>query len=88
MGKDRERRIPGFLEALHFYTGITMRVGISLLIGFLGGYLLDSQLGTRPWLAIAGFFLGVSLGFWSVYDLVGRTLRQGRMKSRRRRRTK
>jgi len=84
--RDRRRLNPGFLEALHFYTGVTMRIGVSLLLGFLAGYVLDSRLGTQPWLAIIGFFLGAGLGFWSVYDLIRLTLRKKKSKLKRRRR--
>ena len=57
MGKDRRKHIPGFLEALRFYTSVTMRIGGSLLLGFLAGYILDFKFNTRPWLAMVGFFL-------------------------------
>lgn len=86
MGKDRRKYVPGFLEALRFYTGITMRIGVSLLLGFLAGYGLDFKLKTRPWFALVGFFTGAGLGFWSIYDLVRLTFAQKRLKLKRRRR--
>jgi F0F1-type ATP synthase assembly protein I len=86
VGKERRKLNPGFLEALQFYASVTMRIGVSLLLGFLGGYVLDSRLGTQPWLAIVGFFIGVSLGVWSVYDMIKLTLRKSPSKLRRRRR--
>jgi F0F1-type ATP synthase assembly protein I len=76
VGRDRRKLNPGFLEALQFYTSVTMRIGVSLLLGFLAGYALDSRLGTQPWLAIIGFFIGVSLGVWSVYDMIRLTFKK------------
>jgi len=89
VGKDRRKLTPGFLEALQFYTSVTVRIGVSLLLGFLAGYALDFRLGTQPWLAITGFFIGVGLGVWSVYDMIRLTFkRRTRSKLRRRRRTR
>ena len=86
VGRDRRKLDPGFLEALRFYTNMTVRIGVSLLLGFLAGYALDSRLGTQPWLAIAGFFIGVSLGVWSVYDMIRLTIKHRQSKFRQRRR--
>ncbi|HXL04527.1 MAG: AtpZ/AtpI family protein [Firmicutes bacterium] len=85
MKRDKRRLNPGFLEALQFYTNVTMRIGVSLLLGFLAGYMLDFRLRTQPWLSIIGFFLGAGLGFWSVYDLIRLTLEKTKSKSKRRR---
>jgi len=84
--RHRRKLDPGFLEALRFYTSVTMRIGISLLLGFLAGYALDFKLNTQPWLAITGFFLGAGLGFWSVYELIRLTVRAKKSKLKRRRR--
>ena len=32
VGKDRRKLTPGFLEALQFYTSVTVRIGVSLLL--------------------------------------------------------
>lgn len=49
-------------------------VGLSfvfaLVLGFGGGYLLDGWLGTSPWLAFLGFFLGMAAGMLNVYRIM------------------
>jgi ATP synthase protein I len=49
-------------------------VGLSfvfaLVLGFGGGYFLDGWLGTSPWLAFLGFFLGMAAGILNVYRIL------------------
>lgn len=49
-------------------------VGLSfvfaLVMGFGGGYLIDGWLGTKPWLAFLGFFLGMAAGILNVYRIM------------------
>ena len=40
--------------------------GAIILFLFLGRW-LDERLGTEPWLLIAGVFIGLAAGFWSMY---------------------
>ncbi|WP_420403611.1 AtpZ/AtpI family protein [Nisaea sp.] len=51
--------------------GMAMRIGVELVAGVgVGagiGYLLDSWLGTAPWLLILFFFLGAAGGMMNVY---------------------
>ena len=42
----------------------------ALVLGFGGGYFLDSKLGTRPWLSLLGFFLGLAAGVVNVYRIM------------------
>jgi ATP synthase protein I len=42
----------------------------ALVIGFGAGYWLDGALGTRPWLAFVGFFLGLAAGVLNVYRVM------------------
>lgn len=42
----------------------------ALVLGFGGGYLLDGWLGTRPWLAFLGFFVGMAAGMLNVYRIM------------------
>ena len=44
-------------------------IGAILFLGGLG-YFLDGRLGTGPWLAVAGLFLGIVVGF---YELIKTT---------------
>lgn len=50
---------------------MAMRIGIELVAGVAVGagigYLLDSWLGTAPWLLILFFFLGAAGGMMNVY---------------------
>lgn len=50
-------------------------VGLSfvfaLVLGFGGGYLLDGWLGSSPWLAFLGFFVGLAAGVLNVYRIMG-----------------
>ena len=39
---------------------------IAIVIGFGGGHLLDGWLGTKPWLAFLGFFVGLAAGVLNV----------------------
>ena len=43
---------------------------LALVMGFGGGLLLDNWLGTRPWLAFAGFFIGLAAGILNVYRVM------------------
>jgi len=42
----------------------------ALVIGFGAGYWLDLQIGTSPWLAFLGFFLGLAAGILNVYRVM------------------
>ena len=59
------------------YLALFSQIGITLLvttlIGVLGGYWLDGQLGTK-FLAILGFLAGAGMGAWADYRLVSRFL--------------
>jgi ATP synthase protein I len=52
---------------------IAFRIGtelvVSTVVGAFVGYFLDSWLGTRPWIMVAGVLLGAVAGFRSVYQL-------------------
>ena len=38
--------------------------------GAWGGYLLDSRLGTDPWLLLVGALLGIAAGFYHFFSVV------------------
>ena len=38
----------------------------ALVMGFAGGYWLDGLLGTKPWLSLLGFGLGLAAGILNV----------------------
>ena len=49
---------------------IGMSFVLALVIGFGGGFWLDSMLGTKPWLSFVGFFLGLAAGVLNVYRVM------------------
>ncbi len=48
---------------------IGLEMGLSVAIGLGIGYLLDRLFGTRPWLMVIFFLLGVIAGFRSLLSL-------------------
>ena len=48
--------------------GLTFVVAISG--GALGGYWLDSHLGTTPWLFLVGALVGITAGFYHFFSIV------------------
>ncbi len=47
---------------------------VSTLVGALGGYWIDNQLGSLPFLTVTGFLLGAAVGARAMYKLVMRFL--------------
>ena len=47
---------------------------VTTLIGALGGYWADGQLGTNPLLTIGGFLAGAGAGARIMYQLINRFL--------------
>lgn len=60
------------------YFALFSQVGLMLLVANLGGVLLgywaDEQLGTVPILTLAGFLVGLTLGWVAVFRLIRRFL--------------
>ena len=60
------------------YFALFTEIGLILFVTTLGGALagrwLDVQLGTIPWLGIAGFLLGATLGAIADWRLISRFL--------------
>jgi ATP synthase protein I len=61
------------------YAVLFSEIGISLLvttlIGVLGGYWVDGQLGTLPVFLLVGFFAGAGAGTLMIYRLISRFLK-------------
>ena len=64
---------PG-LGYLVLFTEIGFTLLVTTLLGVLGGYWLDGQLGTLPIFAMAGFLVGAGTGAYGIYKLVSRFL--------------
>ncbi|MEK6684295.1 MAG: AtpZ/AtpI family protein [Nitrospirota bacterium] len=58
-----------FRQGLSFATRIGVEMVVSTVVGAFLGYLLDSWLGTRPWIMVVGVLFGAVAGFRSVYRL-------------------
>ena len=60
------------------YLALFSEIGIVLLtttlLGVLGGYWLDGQVGTRPLFVLLGLLLGLAAGATAIYRLITRFL--------------
>ena len=65
---------PPPLGYLLLFTEIGVTLLVTTLLGALGGYWLDGQLGTIPIFAMLGFFAGAGTGAYGIYKLVSRFL--------------
>ena len=50
--------------------GVGWFVGLSILLGVLGGLWLDSKLNTQPIFVLAGLFLGFVIATYGVYRML------------------
>ena len=64
---------PGTLRTLGQLSTVGLSFVLALVLGFGGGYWLDGWLGTRPWLAFIGFFVGLAAGVLNVYRVMQAT---------------
>lgn len=68
-------REPGRVGA---YVALFSEIGtvllVTVLVGILGGYWLDRQLGTVPIFALVGFALGLTAGSIAIHRLIARFL--------------
>jgi ATP synthase protein I len=58
------------LQLIGQLSSIGMSFVFALVLGFGGGYWLDTVLGTKPWLSFVGFFLGLAAGVLNVYRVL------------------
>jgi Putative F0F1-ATPase subunit Ca2+/Mg2+ transporter len=58
------------LQLIGHLSSVGFAFVFAIVIGFGGGYLIDQWLGTRPWLAFLGFFLGLAAGILNVYRIM------------------
>ena len=57
-------------EAALRFIGVGWFIGISILLGVLGGLWLDSKFGTEPILVIVGLIFGLFVAFYGVYRML------------------
>jgi F0F1-type ATP synthase assembly protein I len=62
-------RTPAIKGAKYMSLGFEMALPIVLLMYV--GYRLDAWLGSKPWLFLLGAFLGIAVGFYSMFKRVG-----------------
>jgi len=60
----------GRWEAALRFIGVGWFIGISILLGVLGGRWLDSKFGTEPILVIVGLIFGLVVAFYGVYRML------------------
>lgn len=58
-----------FRKYLRFST-VGLELGLSVMIGLIGGTYLDRWLGTEPWLLLVGLLFGMTAGFRSLFRLL------------------
>ena len=67
--KDKSRRAEGADSGKG--AGIALRIAtefvVAVIVGGAIGWYLDDWLGTKPWLMVVFFFLGVGAGFLNVF---------------------
>ena len=54
-------------------SSVGLELGVSVLLGLLGGMWLDTQAGTEPWLMLLGLAMGFFAGFRGVLRAVERS---------------
>ena len=57
---------------LMMYGSMGLELGLSVVVGFLIGSLLDKWLGTEPWLLLLFGIAGITAGYRSIFRLVKR----------------
>lgn len=46
------------------WSAVGLEFGLAVVLFFLGGRALDTQLDTTPWLALVGALVGIAVGTW------------------------
>ena len=49
------------------FSSLGIELGLSVMIGLIGGQWLDKKFGTEPWLLLAGLLIGLAAGFRSMF---------------------
>ena len=67
--KDPERRPAQRPANWGMVLDLGMRLGLSVVIGVVGGVLLDSWLGTAPLLTLLGVAVGIGAAMYSIWEV-------------------
>ena len=51
-------------------TGVGFYIAACILLGTFAGLWLDGKLNTKPFLMIAGLFIGLVVAFYGVYQMI------------------
>lgn len=51
------------------FTALGLEMGLSVVLGLLGGRWLDERFGTKPWLSITGVLLGITAAFLALFRI-------------------
>lgn len=76
------KRTRGMYQALTA-SSVGLELGISVVIGVLGGMWLDGEIGTTPWFMLFGMVIGLIAGFRGVFRAVERSDRSARQEEAR-----
>ena len=49
------------------FSSMGIELGVSVMVGLIGGQWLDKRFGTEPWLLLLGLLFGMAAGFRSVF---------------------
>jgi ATP synthase protein I len=77
--KGQDPSAPTEFNLLVTASSIGLAVVIAIVLGLGLGLLLDSRLGTRPWLTIIGLLMGIVAGFRNLWVMAAR-LERGQAK--------
>jgi len=63
-------KLPGALRKVAPYLNIGGMFAGCMVVGTFLGHWLDGKFGTKPWLLLAGAFLGMASGFYHFFKVV------------------
>ena len=64
---DQKNNRKKFINEIGFYSDVSLRYAVAILV-FLGlGYFIDIKTGLKPTFTLIGVFFGASAGFYSLY---------------------
>lgn len=77
MVEQQPKKTGGILKAVALTSTIGAELAIMVTLGYYGGKLLDENLGTGPWLMVAGILAGVAAGTWGIIRTLEKFWKEG-----------